>query len=80
MLDRLVPTGSYDHDDLERRNGVAPDEPRNGHSHCQHLLLSTSESLPVVGGQMPLGPYQRVFLIELCSPRQRNVTVQVVGN
>jgi isopentenyl-diphosphate delta-isomerase len=79
LLDRLVPQGAYEHDDMERRMDVPPDEPLNGHSHCRHLLLSSSESLPVVSGQLPLGPYQRVFLIELCSARQRQVMVQVVG-
>lgn len=79
LLDRLIPLGSYEHDDMPRRIGVAPDEPVNGHAHCRHLLLSTSESLPVVSGRIPLGPYQRVFLIELCSARRRQVTVQVVG-
>jgi isopentenyl-diphosphate delta-isomerase len=79
LLDRLVPTGAFEHDDMDRRTGIPPDEPINGHAHCRHLLLSSSESLPVVAGQVPLGPYQRVFLIELCSPRERQVTVQVVG-
>jgi secondary thiamine-phosphate synthase enzyme len=79
MLDRLVPLGGYEHDDLQRRNGVPVDEPRNGHAHCQHLLLSSTESLPIRDGRLMLGPWQRVFLIELDSPRQRQVTVQVVG-
>jgi secondary thiamine-phosphate synthase enzyme len=80
MLDRLAPPGEYDHDDLARRNGVPLDEPRNGHSHCQHLLLSSSESLPLVGGRLSLGTWQRILLIELCSSRPRQVTVQVVGH
>lgn len=79
MLDRLVPLGSYEHDDLTRRRDVPPDEPRNGHSHCQHLLLSSSESVPVQDRSMLLGPWQRILLIELDSARQRQVTVQVVG-
>jgi isopentenyl-diphosphate delta-isomerase len=79
MLDRLVPAGSYEHDDMSRRTDVPPDEPVNGHAHCRHLLLSSSESLPVVAGQVPLGRFQRIFLVELCSPRTRQVTVQVVG-
>lgn len=79
MLDRLVPLDVYDHDDMARRVNVPPDEPRNGHSHCQHLLLSSSESLPLRDGHMLLGTWQRIFLIELDSPRPRRVTVQVVG-
>lgn len=79
MLDRLVPLGSYEHDDLARRENIPPDEPRNGHSHCQHLLLSSSESIPFRDRTMLLGPWQRILLIELDSPRERQVTVQVVG-
>jgi len=79
LLERLAPLGGYDHDDMSRRQGVAPDEPTNGHAHCQQLLLSTSETLPVTGGRLVLGPWQRVFLVELCSGRQRRVTVQVMG-
>jgi isopentenyl-diphosphate delta-isomerase len=79
MLDRLVPPGDYEHDDLERRDGVPPEEPRNGHAHCQHLLLSSVESLPVQDGRIVLGPWQRVFLIELDSARPRQISVQVVG-
>jgi isopentenyl-diphosphate Delta-isomerase len=79
MLDRLAPPGSYEHDDIARRQNVPEDEPCNGHSHCQHLLLSSSESVPIRGGAMLLGRWQRILLIELDSARQRQVTVQVVG-
>jgi secondary thiamine-phosphate synthase enzyme len=79
LLERLVPRGNYEHDDLTRRQGVPPSEPLNGHSHCQHLLLAASESVPLVDGRIHLGPWQRVFLIELDSPRPRRVTVQVMG-
>jgi len=80
MLERLAPcAGPYEHDDLARRTGVGPDEPRNGHSHCQHLLLASSESVPLVGGRLALGLWQRIFLIELDDARERRITVQVVG-
>jgi isopentenyl-diphosphate Delta-isomerase len=79
-LERLVPAGAgYDHDDLSRRRNTPPDEPINGHSHCRHLLLSSSEMVPVISGRLELGRWQRIFLIELCSPRERNVVVQVLG-
>jgi isopentenyl-diphosphate delta-isomerase len=71
--------GRYEHDDLSRRSRVATDEPRNGHAHCQHLLLGASETLPVVEGRLGLGSWQRLFLVELCSPRDREVVVQVLG-
>ncbi|MDI3339192.1 MAG: type 2 isopentenyl-diphosphate Delta-isomerase [Sphaerobacter sp.] len=80
LLERLAPgDGAYAHDDLARRDGVGPEEPRNGHAHCRHLLLGSSESVPLAGGQLRLGPWQRVFLIELDAARERRVTVQVVG-
>jgi thiamine phosphate synthase YjbQ (UPF0047 family) len=70
--------GAYEHDDLDRRVGVPPDEPMNGHSHCRHLLLSSSETVPVVDGRLVLGTYQRIFLVELCQSRERHVVVQVI--
>ncbi|MBV8367022.1 MAG: type 2 isopentenyl-diphosphate Delta-isomerase [Candidatus Eremiobacteraeota bacterium] len=81
FLERVAPAGNgaYEHDDIPRRVGVAPDEPVNGHSHCRHLLLSSSETLPVVEGVIALGRWQRIFLIELCSSRERDVVVQVIG-
>jgi isopentenyl-diphosphate delta-isomerase len=79
FLERLVPPGGYDHDDMSRRVGVPADEPVNGHSHCRHLLLSSSETIPISDGRLALGVYQRLFLIELCSPRNREVNVQIMG-
>jgi isopentenyl-diphosphate delta-isomerase len=81
LLTRLVPAGDglYEHDDLSRRLDTPPDEPINGHAHCRHLLLSSSETLPVCEGRLQLGQYQSIFLIELCSPRERDVVVQVIG-
>lgn len=79
LLERLAPLGGYEHDDLQRRGPLPPDEPVNGHAHCQHLLLSSSETVPVEAGRMVLGRWQRIFLIELCSARARQVHVQVMG-
>jgi len=81
FLERVAPAGNgaYEHDEIERRVGVPADEPVNGHSHCRHLLLASSETLPVVNGALALGQWQRIFLIELCSSRERDVVVQVLG-
>lgn len=81
MLERLSTTGgSYQHNDLSRRVGeMEPDECANGHAHCQHLLLSSSENIPVAEGKMDLGRWQRIFLIELDRPRDRQLVVQVFG-
>jgi secondary thiamine-phosphate synthase enzyme len=72
--------GHYLHNDFTIRTvNMNDDECPNGHAHCQHLVLSTSETLPIIGGRPQLGEYQRVFLVELDRPRPRQVTVMVLG-
>ncbi|HEX5140073.1 MAG TPA: secondary thiamine-phosphate synthase enzyme YjbQ [Dehalococcoidia bacterium] len=80
-LRQIAPSNAYyEHNDFGRRTvNMHEDEPANGHSHCQHLFLSTSETVPVINGQTALGTYQRIFLIELDHPRMRQVLVTVVG-
>jgi secondary thiamine-phosphate synthase enzyme len=80
-LRKLAPSDDYyEHNDFSRRTvNMHEDEPANGHSHCQHLFLSTSETIPVIDGRPMLGEYQSVFLIELDHPRMRRVLVSVVG-
>ena len=56
-------------------NGEQP----NGHSHCQQLLLGASEAVPILGGQLMFGQWQRIFLVELDHARDREVVVHLVG-
>ncbi len=81
MLARIAPTGVYyRHNDLSIRTvNLTEDEDLNGHAHCQHLLLGASEAIPCADGDLLLGTWQRIFLIELDCPRRREVVVQVVG-
>lgn len=81
MLERLAPCGAaYRHDDFSVRTvNVCPDEEKNGHAHCKALLLRASESLNVVDGRLDLGPWQRIFLVELDRARTRTVSVMVLG-
>ena len=69
----------YRHDDFSERAAVPPDEPANGHAHCQALFLRTSETLGVAGGRPRLGRWQSVFLVELDGPRTRTLAVTVLG-
>ena len=80
-LERLAPKDiEYRHNDFRIRTvNMTPNESPNGHSHCRHLFLGASETLPVVDGQLALGRWQRLFLIELDHPRTREVHVQVLG-
>ena len=77
-----APDAYYRHNDFEVRTvNMTEDERANGHAHCQHLLMSTSETLPIVGGEIQLGQWQRIFLIELdgTRPRTREVLITVVA-
>ena len=79
-LERTAPRHlRYRHDDFAQRAAVPPDEPANGHAHCQALFLRASETLAVAGGQPRLGRWQRVFLVELDGPRTRTLSVTVLG-
>jgi len=80
-LRQIAPSDAYyEHNDFGRRTvNMNEDECANGHSHCQHLFLSTSETIPVLNGALALGTYQSIFLIELDHPKLRQVLVTVVG-
>ena len=81
FLERISPrNGGYQHNDFSIRTvNMSADESPNGHAHVQHLLLGTSETVPIIDGIMQFGPYQSVFFVELDHPRSREVMVQVVG-
>ena len=73
------PDAHYRHNDLEAREGAPADERPNGHSHAQALLLGASVCLNVAEGRLDLGEWQSVFLVELDGPRDRTLSVQVLG-
>ena len=83
FLQKIAPQDAYyAHNDFSIRTvHMTEDEEPNGHSHCAHLLLSTSETIPIVNGDLILGTYQSVFLIEL-DPRSRNreVLISSIGS
>ena len=82
LLERLAPVDAvYRHDNITLRTAnCVLGEPPNGHSHCRALLLGSTAALNVVGGELQLGRWQRVFLVELDGPRTRDVSVLVLGN
>lgn len=70
----------YYHNNFDVRTvNMEEDECPNAHSHCQHLMLSASETLPIVNGRLQVGRWQRIFLIELDRPKERRVIVQILG-
>lgn len=79
FLAQLVPSdGVYLHNDIHLRD-CDPNEPRNAHSHLAAMLLGSSESIPLIDGELALGRWQSVLLIELDGCRDREVTVQLMG-
>lgn len=86
FMETLVPHDAYyrhdDHDlrDPETLAGDPEDEPINGHAHIKQMLLGTaSETVPIVGGKLGLGRWQRVMFIELDQSRPRCIELQVQG-
>jgi secondary thiamine-phosphate synthase enzyme len=73
VLDRLVPReGSYEHNRLNNDT--------NSHAHIRAAIVGPSETLPVRDGQLELGTWQQVVLIDFDDhPRQRTVVVQVLN-
>ncbi len=51
----------------------------NSPAHIQSLLLGNSHAILVEHGQLKLGTWQGIFLVEFDGPRQRRVWVKVVA-
>jgi secondary thiamine-phosphate synthase enzyme len=81
FLEKVAPENAvYRHNDFTVRTvNMNDNECANAHAHCRQLLMSASETVPIVDGEVCLGIWQRIFLLELDHPRERSVIVQVVG-
>jgi secondary thiamine-phosphate synthase enzyme len=73
LLDRLVPAvGEYEHN--------ARNHDTNAHAHLRASIIGPSESVPVVGGELGLGTWQQVVLVDFDDrERDRVVSVQVLS-
>jgi secondary thiamine-phosphate synthase enzyme len=73
LLDRLIPAqGEYEHNRLNHDT--------NSHAHMRAAIIGPSETIPVVGGELALGTWQQIVLIDFDDrPRSRVVTVQVLS-
>ena len=81
VLAGLAPADAgYCHDDFERRTvNLTPGERPNGHAHARAMALQNSTTLAVIRGDVQLGQWQRIFLVELDGPREREVVVTTAG-
>ena len=72
-IERLAPQGiHYDHD---ARWGDG-----NGFAHVRAALLGPSLTVPFSRGELQLGTWQQIVLIDFDNrPREREIVVQIVG-
>jgi secondary thiamine-phosphate synthase enzyme len=68
-LDRAVPDhAGWLHDRIDD----------NAHAHIKATLLGPSELVPVKDGDLLLGTWQRILLVELDGPRSRKISVTIL--
>ena len=65
--------------DLAPRERAFAHAEGNSDAHIKTMLVGTSASLPVAGGEVRLGRWQAIFLCEFDGPRDREVWVTVNG-
>jgi len=54
--------------------------PSNAHSHLRSVFLCPDRTLPVIDGRVVVGTWQSLVFVETdVHPRQRTITVQVIG-
>jgi secondary thiamine-phosphate synthase enzyme len=73
LLDRLIPAqGSYEHN--------VRNHDTNAHAHLRAAVIGPSESVPVLRGELGLGTWQQVVLVDFDDrPRDRVVSVSVLS-
>jgi len=75
LLDRLIPrTAEPDYEHNTRNHDT------NAHAHLRAAVIGPSESVPVLRGELGLGTWQQVVLVDFDDrPRDRVVSVSVVS-
>ncbi|MGA7897334.1 MAG: secondary thiamine-phosphate synthase enzyme YjbQ [Nitrososphaeraceae archaeon] len=73
MLSRVAPSNiGYEHDNTWHDG--------NGHSHVRASLVGPSLTIPFVNGNLLLGTWQQIVLLEMDTrSRRRNIVVQMMG-
>jgi secondary thiamine-phosphate synthase enzyme len=74
LFERIAPAnGHYEHEKTWNDD--------NGHAHVRASLLGPSLSVPIVGGQLTLGTWQQIILVDFDTrPRTRTVICQILGD
>lgn len=74
LMEKLIPSGvAYQHDETWHDG--------NGFSHLRAALIGPDVTIPFQGGQLLLGTWQQVVLLDFDNkPRRRRVILQLIGN
>lgn len=73
ILEKLIPSGKTYHHDATWHDG-------NGYAHLRSTIIGTSETLPVINGQLLRGTWQQIILLDFDNrPRQRTVQLTFTG-
>ncbi len=64
----LVPAGKWRHDEIDG----------NADAHIKAAIIGPSETLIVDKGQLILGKWQNIMLVDFDGPRERKVMVKIV--
>lgn len=51
----------------------------NGDAHLKNLIMHHQVIVPITGGDLDLGPWQRIFYGEFDGQRRKRVVVKVIG-
>jgi len=70
-LEGLAP---YQHDYRHHQTGE-----NNGDSHLKALLIHHEVIVPITGGKLDLGTWQRIFYAEFDGQRDKRVIVKIMG-
>jgi secondary thiamine-phosphate synthase enzyme len=74
MMERVAPKRGVEYEHQRRWHDG------NGHSHVKASLVGPSLTVPVVEGELALGEWQQIVLVEFdVRPRTRKVVVQLLG-
>jgi secondary thiamine-phosphate synthase enzyme len=68
-LNKLVPKGIWRHDKVDG----------NGDAHIKAALVGPSEALIVKNGDLVLGQWQNIMLVDFDGPRVRRVIVEILS-
>ncbi len=70
LLEKLVPElEAYEHNRVDS----------NAHAHLRNVLTSSFVTVPISSGDLVLGTWQRILLVEGDGPRERTLLLTYVG-